>query len=140
MSVFEIYKQDGVKFSKRNNEHQRQILKTVHESDARQKNRLIQMNYSCLPNEDGTLKGSKTMSTTVGMDIDHIPKDEMLAVRERILAKKDELGLRMLEESARGEGYHLVFSRNGLVICSVWSLTKTRRTSRGSFSPQRKPN
>ena len=122
MSVFEIYKQDGVKFmrpihtreeylSKRNNEHQRQILKTVHESDARQKNRLIQMNYSCLPNEDGTLKGSKTMSTTVGMDIDHIPKDEMLAVRERILAKKDELGLRMLEESARGEGYHLVFSR-----------------------------
>ena len=51
------------------------------------------------------------MSTTVGMDIDHIPKDEMQAVRERILAKKDELGLRMLEESARGEGYHLVFSR-----------------------------
>ena len=122
MSVFEIYKQDGVKFmrpihtreeylSKRNNEHQRQILNTVRESDARQKNRLIQMNYSCLPNKDGTLKGSKTMSTTVGMDIDHIPKDEMQAVRERILAKKDELGLRMLEESARGEGYHLVFSR-----------------------------
>ena len=62
MSVFEIYKQDGVKFmrpihtreeylSKRNNEHQRQILKTVRESDARQKNRLIQMNYSCLPNK-----------------------------------------------------------------------------------------
>ena len=51
------------------------------------------------------------MSTTVGMDIDHIPKDEMQAVRERILAKKNELGLRMLEESARGEGYHLAFSR-----------------------------
>ena len=122
MSVFEIYKQDGVKFmrpihtreeylSKRNNEHQRQILKTVRESDARQKNRLIQMNYSCLPNKDGTLKGSKTMSTTVGMDIDHIPKDEMQAVREHILSKKEELGLLMLEESARGEGYHLVFSR-----------------------------
>ena len=122
MSVFEIYKQDGVKFmrpihtreeylSKRNNEHQRQILNTVRESDARQKNRLIQMNYSCLPNKDGTLKGSKTMSTTVGMDIDHIPKDEMQAVREHILSKKEELGLLMLEESARGEGYHLVFSR-----------------------------
>ena len=122
MSVFEIYKQDGVKFmrpihtreeylSKRNSELQRQILKTVRERDARQKNRLIQMNYSCLPNKDGTLKGSKTMSTTVGMDIDHIPKDEMQAVRERILAKKNELGLRMLEESARGEGYHLAFSR-----------------------------
>ena len=51
------------------------------------------------------------MSTTVGMDIDHIPKDEMQAVREHILSKKEELGLLMLEESARGEGYHLVFKR-----------------------------
>ena len=122
MSVFEIYKQDGVKFmrpihtreeylSKRNNEHQRQILKTVRESDARQKNRLIQMNYSCLPNKDGTLKGSKTMSTTVGMDIDHIAPEELPKVRERILEKKEELGLLMLELSARGAGYHLVFRR-----------------------------
>ena len=87
MSVFEIYKQDGVKF-----------MRPIHTREE-------------YLNKDGTLKGSKTMSTTVGMDIDHIPKDEMQAVRERILAKKDELGLRMLEESARGEGYHLVFSR-----------------------------
>ncbi|UKK63572.1 DUF3987 domain-containing protein [Prevotella communis] len=69
------------------------------------------MNYSCLPNEDGSLKGSKTMSTTVGMDIDHLTKEEMPAVRERILQKKEELGLLMLEESARGGGYHLVFRR-----------------------------
>ncbi|WP_431356699.1 hypothetical protein [Prevotella communis] len=69
------------------------------------------MNYSCLPNEDGSLKGSKTMSTTVGMDIDHLSKEEMPAVRERILQKKEELGLLMLEESARGGGYHLVFRR-----------------------------
>jgi hypothetical protein len=69
------------------------------------------MNYSCLPNDDGTLKGSKRMSTTVGMDIDHLTAEEMPAVRERILAKKDELGLKMLEESARGCGYHLVFAR-----------------------------
>ncbi|WP_373277387.1 VirE protein [Prevotella communis] len=69
------------------------------------------MNYSCLPNEDGSLKGSKTMSTTVGMDIDHLTKEEMPTVRERILQKKEELGLLMLEESARGGGYHLVFRR-----------------------------
>nr|WP_288286953.1 DUF3987 domain-containing protein [uncultured Prevotella sp.] len=69
------------------------------------------MNYSCLPNEDGSLKGSKTMSTTVGMDIDHLSKEEMPTVRERILQKKEELGLLMLEESARGGGYHLVFRR-----------------------------
>ena len=69
------------------------------------------MNYSCLPNDDGTLKGSKRMSTTVGMDIDHLKAEEMPVVRERILSKKDELGLLMLEESARGGGYHLVFRR-----------------------------
>jgi hypothetical protein len=75
------------------------------------KSKLVQMNYSCLPNEDGSLKGSKTMSTTVGMDIDHLSKEEMPTVRERILQKKEELGLLMLEESARGGGYHLVFRR-----------------------------
>ena len=75
------------------------------------KSKLVQMNYSCLPNEDGSLKGSKMMSTTVGMDIDHLSKEEMPAVRERILQKKEELGLLMLEESARGGGYHLVFRR-----------------------------
>jgi hypothetical protein len=51
------------------------------------------------------------MSTTVGMDIDHLKAEEMPVVRERILSKKDELGLLMLEESARGAGYHLVFKR-----------------------------
>ena len=83
----------------------------IREGDERQKHKLVQMNYSCLPNADGTLKGSKTMSSTVGMDIDHIAPEEMLPLRERILAKKDELGLLMLEMSARGKGYHLVFRR-----------------------------
>jgi hypothetical protein len=45
------------------------------------------------------------------MDIDHITEEEMQPIRERILAKKDALGLLMLEESARGRGYHLVFRR-----------------------------
>ena len=83
----------------------------IREGDESLKRKLVQMNYSCLPNEDGTLKGSKTMSSTVGMDIDHIAPEEMLPLRERILAKKDELGLLMLEMSARGKGYHLVFRR-----------------------------
>ena len=83
----------------------------IREGDERQKHKLVQMNYSCLPNADGKLKGSKTMSSTVGMDIDHIAPEEMLPLRERILAKKDELGLLMLEMSARGKGYHLVFRR-----------------------------
>ena len=95
----------------RNSEKQQQTLKAVRSGDESRKSQLVQMNYSCLPNDDGSLKGSKRMSTTVGMDIDHLTSEEMPVVKERILAKKDELGLLMLEESARGYGYHLVFKR-----------------------------
>ena len=95
----------------RNTEKQRQTLKAVRSGEERLKSQLVQMNYSCLPNDDGSLKGSKRMSSTVGMDIDHLTTEEMPKVRERILSKKDELGLLMMEESARGAGYHLVFRR-----------------------------
>ena len=123
MSVFEIYKGDGgAKFMRpihsreeylqsRNSDKQQLTLKAVRSGEEGRKSQLIQMNYSCLPNEDGTLKGSKRMSSTVGMDIDHITAEKMQAIKERILKKKDELGLLMLEESARGGGYHLVFKR-----------------------------
>ena len=123
MSVFEIYKGDGgAKFMRpihsreeylqsRNTEKQQQTLAAVRSGDESRKSQLVQMNYSCLPNEDGSLKGSKRMSTTVGMDIDHLTAEEMPVVRQRILSKKDELGLLMMEESARGGGYHLVFKR-----------------------------
>lgn len=84
----------------RNSEEQKATVKAVRNGDTRKKSRLVQMNYSCLPNGDGTLKGSVTMSTTVGMDIDHVPAEQMQAVRERILSRKDELGLLMLELSA----------------------------------------
>ena len=97
--------------SLRGSARQQEVLKAVHKGDVKAKQNLVQMNYSCLPNDDGTLKGSTRMSTTVGMDIDHIAQGELQAVRERILSMKDELGLLMLELSARGEGYHLVFRR-----------------------------
>ena len=95
----------------RNGGFQVQNVARIRQGDEALKSSLVQMNYSCLPNEDGSLKGSKRMSTTVGMDVDHLSKDEMPVVRERILSKKGELGLLMLEESARGGGYHLVFRR-----------------------------
>ena len=136
MSVFEIYKGDGgAKFmrpihnreeylSSRNTDKQRQTLKTVREQDTTKKNQLTQMNYSCLPNPDGSLKGSKTASKSVGMDIDFkAPKElsaeeaakwlakQMAGVPELVLSKKEELGLQMLERSAT-KGYHLVFRRH----------------------------
>ena len=95
----------------RHSTRQQKIMKAVHEGDEELKRKLVQMNYSCLPNDDGSLKGSTRMSTTVGMDIDHVGADEMESLKEHILEKKDELGLLMLEVSARGEGYHLVFRR-----------------------------
>ena len=122
MSVHVIYKQNGVKMMRpvhsreeylalRNGGEQQQLVQRIRGGEDGLKSKLVQMNYSCLPNDDGTLKGSKRMSTTVGMDIDHLTAEEMPKVKECILQKKDELGLLMLEESARGGGYHLVFKR-----------------------------
>ena len=95
----------------------------IRKGDESLKHKLVQMNYSCLPNEDGSLKGSKTMSTTVGMDIDFVAPKELSAEAQQawmaermaevpalVMAKKDELGLLMLERSAT-KGYHLVFKR-----------------------------
>ena len=103
MSTHLIYYKDGAKVMRPilNREEYMALLKM----------RLAQMNYSCLPGEDGKLKGATRMSTTVGMDVDHINAEEMESVKERILEKKEELGLLMLEKSARGAGYHLVFRR-----------------------------
>jgi len=122
MSVHYIYIADGVKKMRpihsreeymqlRDLAEQKSILAAVRGGNEALKNRLVQFNYSCLPNDDGTLKGSKRMSTTVAMDIDHVPPEEMQPLKERILAHKEELGLLMLEESARGHGYHFVFTR-----------------------------
>ena len=109
--------------SRRNTDWQRQTLKTAREQDATKKHLLVQMNYSCLPNPDGSLKGSKTASKSVGMDIDFkAPKElsaeeqqtwlakQMAGVPELVMSKRDELGLLMLERSAT-KGYHLVFRR-----------------------------
>lgn len=95
----------------RGSNEQQQLMAAIRSGNETLKHRLVQMNYSCLPNADGTLRGSTRMSNTVGMDIDHLSAEEMPTIRDRILDKKDELGLGMLEESARGCGYHLVFTR-----------------------------
>ena len=134
MSVHVIYFKDGAKMmrpvlsreeylSLRGSEEQQATLKTVRERDASLKSRLIQMNYSCLPNEDGSLKGSKTASMAVGMDIDFKApeefsaedqqawlKEQLAGVPALVMSKKDVLIPLMLERSAT-KGYHLVFRR-----------------------------
>ena len=79
------------------------------------KRQLIQFNYSCIPGEDGHLKGVKTPSMSFGMDIDFDTEDpdyekKMAEVPRVVMEKKDELGLLMMERSV-GKGYHLVCKR-----------------------------
>ena len=76
------------------------------------KRKLVQFNYSCLPTEDGCLKGATRLSKSVGMDIDHLSADEVNAIAAIAIDKKEELGLLMLERSARGGGLHVVFRRH----------------------------
>ena len=85
------------------------------EEIAKLKRQLLQFNYSCIPGEDGHLKGVKTPSMTFGMDIDFDPEDpeyekKMEEVPRRVMEKKDEIKPKMLERSP-GKGYHLVCMR-----------------------------
>ena len=107
MSVHVIYYKDGAKMMRpvlsreeylqlRNSGEQQQLVQRIRNGEEGLKHRLLQMNYSCLPNDDGSLKGSTRMSTTVGMDIDFVaPKelspDEQQAWLSERMAKVPEL-------------------------------------------------
>ena len=98
----------------RQTNRQQSMVTRIRQGDDKLKHRLLQMNYSCIP-ESGLLKGCKTPSNSVGMDVDLDPSDpdydrKMAEIPARVLAKQEELGLLMLERSAR-KGYHLVFRR-----------------------------
>ena len=102
----------------RNSKRQQNLVEVVRKGDNSMKHRLLQMNYSCMPSADMLLKGCKTPSSTVGMDVDFDTtapdyEQKMAAAPQMVLAKKDELGLLMLERSAR-KGYHIVFRRHFL--------------------------
>ena len=101
MSVHIIYYKDGAKTMRpvlsreeylalRGSEKQQAVLKAVREGRTDEKRHLLQMNYSCLPNDDGTLKGATRMSTTVGMDVDWTPAPLPHEGEEQIAARKEE--------------------------------------------------
>ena len=130
MSCFEIYYDGGAKKMRpinnfkeyaaiRNSAKNRRNTKLAREGNDEAKRKMVQFCYSCLPNDDGTLKGSKRVSNSVGMDIDFakdMPKDELESATKmmigRVLQMKDDLGLLMLERSAT-KGLHIVFKRIG---------------------------
>lgn len=134
MSVHLVYMKDGAKMMRpvnsraeylalRNGVDQVARVKLIRKGREQLKTKLLQFNYSCLPNEDGSLKGTTKISNTVGMDIDFkapenlTPEEQKAWLEERmqgipalVLAKKDELGLVFMERSAV-KGYHLAFRR-----------------------------
>ena len=113
--------------SLRNAPMHRQNVAMARQGKEGYKKLLMQMNYSCLPTTDdnshpgcGPLKGCQTLSNTVGMDVDlhraEYESDEaylkaLAEIPEKVLEKKEELGLLMLERSVT-KGYHLVFRRH----------------------------
>ena len=188
MSCYVIFYENGAKMMRpvltaaeyrnlRNSNYQKRLVAGIRKGDTKQKMRLLQMNYSCMPSnaaagnaaagnaaagntaagntaagnaaagnaaagnaaagnaaasnaasnaatgnattpslQKAPLKGCKSPSMSVGMDVDFDPSapdyEEMMEkAPEMVLSKKDELGLLMLERSAR-KGYHLVFRRH----------------------------
>ena len=114
----------------RNTQRQHRLVKAIRNGDMAQKQRLLQMNYSCLPSqnpgESGSLKGAHIASRSVGMDIDFVAprhlsrkeaqrwlEEQMARVPELVLSKREQLGLLLLERSA-SKGYHVVFRRKYL--------------------------
>ncbi len=145
MAVNKIYYRDGKKFcvpvttkkdyfllrdSKFNFEcvekaRKGETFKDKNGKDISYKTKLVQFNYSCYPNEDGTLAKTSKVADTVGMDIDfHVPaelpegvtpekwlQDEILNTIKNILNHKEEIGLQMCERSAT-KGVHIVTKRD----------------------------
>ena len=127
MSVYHIIMEQGHKVARpiltreeylklRGSSEQMANLRLARSGNAEAKRRLVQMNYSCLPNDDGTLKGATRVTQSVGMDVDFDPSspdyDRLLKeAPETILGNREKLGLLMLERSVN-KGFHLVFRRH----------------------------
>ena len=116
--------------------------------DEKAKAKLAQFAYN-LGHAEGPLAGCKSIGSYFFHDIDCYNQDESLKMAQQILAKKDEIGLKMLEMSASG-GYHLVCSRqlgttileNQVRIASILQLemdTNTHDLQRVSFSSSGSP-
>ena len=76
----------------------------------------LQFCYSCMPNADGTLRGTKTPSNTFGMDVDHLTPEESDRVKSLVLEHAKEWGgVLMVERSVSRDGFHVVALRNPLL-------------------------
>lgn len=133
----------------RNSAENLENLAKARAGDEKAKAKLAQFAYN-LGHAEGPLAGCKSIGSYFFHDIDCYNQDESQKMAQQILAKKDEIGLKMLEMSASG-GYHLVCSRqlgttileNQVRIASILQLemdTNTHDLQRVSFSSSGSPD
>ena len=84
-------------------------LEKARQGDPSEKMKLVQFAYN-LGFAEGPLKGCKSVGSQFFHDVDCYNAAESEATKELILAKKEEIGLLMLERSVSG-GWHLVCRR-----------------------------
>lgn len=117
--------------------------------DEKAKAKLAQFAYN-LGHVEGPLAGCKSIGSYFFHDIDCYNQAESQAMAQQILAKKDEIGLKMLERSAN-DGYHLVCQRqagctileNQVRIASILQMemdSNTHDLQRVSFSSSGSPD
>ena len=84
-------------------------LAKAQKGDHEAKTKLLQLAYN-IGHVEGALAGCKSIGSYFFHDVDAYGSEESERIKNLILEKKDEIGLKMLERSASG-GWHLVCER-----------------------------
>ena len=94
----------------RNSKKNLDNLAKARKGDEKAKSQLVQFAYNIGVLQSSALAGCKSIGSYFFHDVDCYDAAQSEAMAQQILAKKDEIGLMMLEKSASG-GYHLVCKR-----------------------------
>ena len=93
----------------RNSQQNLENLSKARRGDEKAKAGLLQLAYN-IGHADGLIAGCKSIGSYFFHDVDCYDSEHSERIKNLILEKKDEIGLRMLERSASG-GWHLVCER-----------------------------
>ncbi|MBE6269649.1 MAG: hypothetical protein E7101_01695 [Prevotella ruminicola] len=94
----------------RNTKENLDNLNKARKGDVKAKAQLEQFAYNIGVLKSSALAGCKSIGSYFFHDVDCYDAEQSAAMAQQILAKKDEIGLMLLEKSASG-GYHLVCKR-----------------------------
>ncbi|SHN04966.1 hypothetical protein SAMN04488494_0116 [Xylanibacter ruminicola] len=94
----------------RNSHENLENLAKARAGDEKAKAKLVQFAYNLGVLSGSALAGCKSIGSYFFHDVDCYDAEQSAAMAQQILAKKDEIGLMMLEQSASG-GWHLVCKR-----------------------------